>query len=147
MAIFPPAMQNAFTVFGSLITCTSQAQLAESGRKRTACAIRRSVISRTFSARGVPVSICFFLSSWPIIWLYAAADCVTAILSETIMYWLRPVSGLVEQPAKTSRKIRAERRMGCDVPDWKRDFTASGRVRDVTGCFFAAPRDDSAARL
>ena len=60
-------MQKALTVFGSLITCTSQAQLAVSGRKRTACAISRSVISRTFATRGVPASICFFLSSWPII--------------------------------------------------------------------------------
>jgi len=42
-------MQKALTVFGSLITCTSQLHFAESGRKRTACAIRRSVIWRTFS--------------------------------------------------------------------------------------------------
>ena len=60
-------MQKAFTVFGSLITCTSHFQLLASGRTRTACWTRRSVISFTFSARGVPVSICFFLSRSAII--------------------------------------------------------------------------------
>ena len=69
IAILPPAMQKAFTVFGSLMSCTCQAQPAESGRKRTAWAISRSVIARTRSARGVPVSTWFFLVSPPIIWL------------------------------------------------------------------------------
>jgi hypothetical protein len=60
-------MQKAFTVFGSSITFTSHAQSLESGRTRTACAISRSVISRTFCARGVSASMRFFLSSSPII--------------------------------------------------------------------------------
>jgi hypothetical protein len=45
------------------------------------------------------------------------------------MYWLRPVSGLVEQALKTSRKISAERITDWDVPDWKRDFTASAAAK------------------
>src|SRR5260221_545718 len=43
IAILPPAMQKAFTVFGSLISCTSQFHFAESGRKRTACANSRKL--------------------------------------------------------------------------------------------------------
>ena len=55
MPIFPPAMQKALIVFGSSITSICQCQLAESGRKRTAWAISRSVISWTFLTRAVPV--------------------------------------------------------------------------------------------
>jgi hypothetical protein len=61
MAILPPAMQKALTVFGSSITCTSQDHFAESGRTRTASFTSLSVISLTLCARGVPVSIFFFL--------------------------------------------------------------------------------------
>ena len=42
---------------------------AASGRKRIACAIRRSVISRTLCSRAVPVSTCFFLERPPIMLL------------------------------------------------------------------------------
>jgi hypothetical protein len=59
-------MQKALTVLGSLMTCTSHFQPAVSGRKRTAWAMRRSVISRTVAARSLSASIFFFLLSWPI---------------------------------------------------------------------------------
>jgi hypothetical protein len=49
------------------MTCTSHFQLADSGRKRTACAISRSVISRTFCARSLSASIFCFLEKLPII--------------------------------------------------------------------------------
>jgi hypothetical protein len=53
----------------------------------------------------------FFLSSSPIICVYAAADCDTAIDSETSRYWLRPVNGLDVQPASRKKKANANRRM------------------------------------
>src|SRR5688572_19838182 len=102
-------MQKALTVSGSLITRTSQAHLAESGRKRTACAISRSVISRTLLARSLSASIFFFLSSWPIIELYAAADWPMAMLSGTNTNWLRPVMGLAEQPASRSETANSSK--------------------------------------
>src|SRR5688572_19588947 len=102
MAILPPAMQKALTVLSSLITCTSHFQLAESGRKRTACATSLSVISRTFCVRSDSASIFFFLPSSPIIEPYAAADWLMASRSDTTINWLRPVIGLVVQPASST---------------------------------------------
>jgi hypothetical protein len=110
MAILPPAMQKAFTCFGSSMTCTSHFQLAESGRKRTACAIRRSVISRTRCARGVSVSTCFFLDRPPIMLVYAEAELLMALDSETTISWLRPVIGLVEHAASAAPMLKARMR-------------------------------------
>jgi len=67
MPILPPAMQNALITFGSLITSICQFQFAVSGRKRTACAISRSVMSWICLTRGVPVSSFPRLPSLPII--------------------------------------------------------------------------------
>ena len=66
-------MQKALTVFGSLMTLTSQRQPAESGRNLIAWAIRRSVISCTFCTRGLSFSpgfsiFCFLSRSAIICW-------------------------------------------------------------------------------
>src|SRR5512143_3928349 len=103
-------MHQALSV-GSSITVTDHFQLRLGGYMLPACTIRRSVmrLTRAFRAASV-LSLPFFCASWTVC-AYACADEACACSSETSTSCLRPDTGLVWQPARTtaSRAVDSSR--------------------------------------